>query len=230
MKRSIAAKSAEFLFHAVPRPAACALLCLCLGAGAWAQDRDFLTPNEVDQVRQTQEPNERLALYVHFAAQRLDLLKQYLAKDKPGRSIFIHNTIEDYNSIIEAIDSVSDDALKRKVVIDKGTIAVLNAEKDFLAELQKVKDGPPPRDLERYRFVLDQAIATTSDSRDLALEDSNKRSGELTAEEEKERKDREAAMPTAEAKQRRQEQQDQGDQDQKKKIPSLYRPGEKPPQ
>lgn len=201
-------------------------LWLCASA-AWAQDRDFLTPNEVDQVRQAQEPNDRLALYVHFAAQRIDLLKQYLAKDKPGRSIFIHNTLEDYNNIIEAIDSVSDDALKRHVDIDKGTILVLNAEKNFVAELQKIKDGPAPRDYERYRFVLEQALSTTSDSRDLALEDSNKRAGELSAQEEKERKDREAAMPTAEAKTRKQERQEQTDE--KKKVPSLLRPGEKPP-
>jgi hypothetical protein len=199
---------------------------LVLGV-AWAQDRDFLTPNEIDQVRQTQEPNQRLTLYAHFASERIDLIKQYLSKDKPGRSLFIHNTIEDYNNIIEAIDTVSDDALKRHVDIERGTIAVLDAEKDFLQTLQKIKDGPPPRDFERYRFVLDQAIATTSDSRDLAMEDSKKRTGELAAEDEKERKDREAAMPTAEAKQRRQEQQDQTDK--QKKIPSLLRPGEKPP-
>jgi hypothetical protein len=206
-----------------------AVALVCLASAAWSQDRDFLTPNEVDQVREAQEPNARLTLYVHFAAQRIDLLKQYLAKDKPGRSIFIHNTLEDYNNIIEAIDMVSDDALKHHAVIDQGTIAVLNAEKSFIAELQKIKDAPP-RDYERYRFQLDQAIATTSDSHDLAMEDNNKRSGELTAAEEKERKEREASMPTAEAKQRKQEREDQSEEGQKKKIPSLLKPGEKPPQ
>lgn len=200
---------------------------LCSGFAA-AQDRDFLTPNEVDQVRETQEPNERLALYLHFAAERMDLVKQYLAKDKPGRSIFVHNTLEDYNNIIEAIDTVSDDALKRHIAIDKGTMAVINAEKTYLDELQKIKDNPP-RDFERYRFVLDQALATTSDSRDLAMEDTQKRSAELTAQDEKERKEREAAMPTAEAKQRKQEREENADEQQQKKIPSLYRPGEKKP-
>lgn len=197
---------------------------------AGAQDRDFLTPNEVDQIRETQEPNERLTLYLHFAAERMDLLKQYLAKDKPGRSIFVHNTLEDYNNIIEAIDTVSDDALKRHVPIDKGTIAVINSEKAFLDQLQKIKENPQ-RDFERYRFVLDQAMATTSDSRDLAMEDSRQRGAELTAEEQKERKEREAAMPAAEAKARRQQHENDADnQDQQqKKIPSLYRPGEKPP-
>lgn len=206
------------LFLAAALCAACVL----------AQDRDFLTPNEVDQVREAQEPNERLALYVHFAAERMDLLKQYLAKDKPGRSIFIHNTLEDYNSIIEAIDSVSDDALTRHVPIDKGTLAVISAEKAFLDQLQKIKDNPA-RDYERYRFVLDQAMATTSDSRDLAMQDTQKRTSDLTAEDQKERKEREAVMSASEAKSRREQREQNSDSQEQKKVPSLYRPGEKKP-
>jgi hypothetical protein len=202
---------------------------LCLfplfAMGLAAQDRDFLTPNEIDQIREAQEPNDRLTLYVHFAAQRIDLLKQYVAKPKTGRSIFIHNTLQDYRNIIEAIDTVSDDALKRHVPIDKGTIEVLNAEQTFLDALQKVKAVPQP-DAERYRFALDDAIATTSDSRELAMEDGQKRGTELTTLDAKEKKDREAAMPTAEVKDRKKAQ--DATEEQKKKIPSLYRPGEKP--
>ena len=205
---------------------------LAVAAGmVFAQDRDFLTPNEIDQIRNVQEPNERLSLYVHFAAERIDLLKQYLAKEKTGRSIFIHNTLEDYKNIIEAMDSVSDDALKRHVPLDQGSIAVINAEKGFLDALEKIKANPAA-DAQRYKFALDDAIATTSDSRELAMEDGQKRGTELTVADEKEKKDREAAMPAAEAKQRHKEAQTTAemDQEQKKKVPSLYRPGEKPPQ
>ena len=191
----------------------------------WAQDRDFLTPNEVEQIRQAQEPNDRLLLYVHFARQRMDLVQQYLAKDKPGRSIFIHNRLEDYNKIIEAIDSVSDDALKHNRPIDKGMVAVLNAEKEFLDQLNKIHDSEP-RDLERYKFVLEQAIDTTHDSRELSLEDSHKRSTELASEEAKEKKEREAMMPAKEVKERNKAA--GSEQEEKKKAPSLYRPGEKP--
>jgi hypothetical protein len=202
---------------------------ICLGAVSLliAQDRDFLTPNEVDQVRETQDPNQRLQLYVHFAKERIDLLQQYLAKDKPGRSIFVHNTLEDYSKIIEAIDSVSDDALRRHVALDKGLIAVLNAEKDFLAALNKILDSAPP-DFDRYKFVLQEAIDTTSDSRELSMEDSQKRGSELAAKDAKEKKEREAMTPQKEAAERKKAA--EAETEQKKKVPSLYKPGEKPPQ
>ena len=196
-----------------------------LRVALFAQDRDFLTPNEADQVREVQEPSERLQLYIHFAKQRMDLAEQYLAKDQPGRSIFIHNALEDYSRIIEAIDSVSDDALRHKLAIDKGLISVIAAEKDFLEQLKKIEDSNP-RDLDRYKFALDDAIDTTSDSRDLALSDSTKRSAELAASDAREKKGRESVMTTKELSERKKtaEQQDE----QKKKVPSLLKPGEKP--
>jgi hypothetical protein len=204
-------------------------LCLTIigSSVALAQDRDFLTPNEVEQVRETQDPNERLLLYLHFAKQRMDLIDQYLAKDKPGRSVFIHNTLEDYSKIIEAIDSVSDDALRHNRPIDKGMLAVVNAEKDFLGRLNKIQDSEP-RDLDRYKFVLGEAIDTTSDSRELSLEDSRKRGSELATQDAKEKKEREAMMPSKEAEDRKKA--TQSEEERKKKVPTLYRPGEKPNQ
>ena len=191
------------------------------------EDRDFLTSNEVQQIREAQDPNARLLLYVHFARQRMDLIDQYLAKDKPGRSIFIHNTLEDYSKIIEAIDSVSDDALRHNRPLDKGMIAVIDAEKEFLAKLNKIQESQP-RDLDRYKFVLEEAIDTTSDSHELSAEDAAKRSSELAATDAKEKREREAAMPSKEVTERKKSAESTDPQQQQKKIPSLYRPGEKP--
>jgi hypothetical protein len=202
----------------------CLLLC-CTAAFCVAQDRDFLTPNEVAQVREAQDPNDRLKLYVHFAQMRIDLIEQYVAKEKPGRSIFIHDNLEDYSQIIEAMDSVADDALRRNKPIDQGMLLVLNAEKDFLNKLTKIQDADP-KDLDRYKFVLTEAIDTTTDSRELSMQDSAKRSAELAAEDSKEKKARDAMMPAKEVKERKQAAQTEDDK--KKKTPSLYRPGEKP--
>ena len=202
--------------------------CLLLGLAAalgMAQDRDFLTPNEVVQIREAQDPNDRLKLYVHFAQTRMDLIEQYTAKEKPGRSIFIHDNLEDYNQIIEAMDSVADDALRHNKPIDKGMLLVLNAEKDFLDKLTKLQDADP-KDLDRYKFVLTEAIDTTTDSRELSMQDSAKRSAELATKDSKEKKDRDAMMPAKEVKERKQAAQTEDDK--KKKIPSLYKPGEKP--
>ena len=201
-----------------------ALLLVSLTPRLMAETRDYLSTIEVDQIRDTQEPNERMKLYVKFARLRLDILLQSLQKPKAGRSAFIHDTLEDYSHIIEAIDSTADDALRRKILINSGMVVVAAAEKEFIEKLNKIEPMNPP-DISRYEFVLKQAIDTTSDSMELSEEDSTKRQAEVIAAEEKEKKDREASMSTKEVAERKK--QDQQNQDQKKKIPSLYRPGEK---
>jgi uncharacterized phage infection (PIP) family protein YhgE len=202
-----------------------ALTVLVLSAPLWAQ-RDFLTPDETDQVREAQDPNDRVTLYIRFARQRLDQVQRLLEKDKPGRSALIHDLLDQYGNIIDAIDTVTDDALRRKKDVALGVKAIQDGEKDLLASLQKVEDSHP-KDLERYEFTLKQDIDGTSDSLELASEDLAGRSTEVQAKAEKEKKDREAMMTPDEVKEKKAE--EVKDAEQKKKPPSLYKPGEKPP-
>jgi hypothetical protein len=210
----------------------CLAIIVVFAASGFAQERDFLTADEIDQIREIQEPNARLKLYVVFARQRLALLQQYLSKEKPGRSALIHDTLEDYTHIIEAIDTVADDALVRKVSLELGMKEVATAEAEMLATLKKVEDAPP-KDLSRFEFVLKNAIDTTSDSKELSEEDLHTRTTDLQAQEKKEKQDKQALLGDKEKKEKEKEKKtadaSTDDGKPKAKPPTLYRPGEKPP-
>jgi hypothetical protein len=206
-----------------------AILLVCAACG-FAQERDFLTADEVDQIREIQEPNARLKLYVVFARQRLALLQQYMNVEKPGRSALIHDTLEQYTHIIEAIDTVADDALVRKAALDIGMKEVATAEAEMLKTLQKMEDSAP-KDLARYEFVLKNAIETTTDSKELSEEDLHKRAGDVVAEDKKEKQDRDALLGDKEKKEKKvaDAKATADDGKPKRKAPTLYKPGEKPP-
>jgi hypothetical protein len=195
---------------------------LVCSAAPLAAERDFLTNAEIDQVRLAQEPNERLQLYLGFARQRLDELKQLLKESRPGRATMIHDLLDEYGKIIDAIDTVSDDALARKADISVGNKAVAAAEKAFLPALEKIRDSQPS-DLARYEFVLTQAIEATSDSLDTAGEDLGKRSAEVAGRLKKEQKERETEMTPEEAAAKKQQAKDEAA---KPKKPTLLKPGE----
>jgi hypothetical protein len=194
--------------------------------------RDFLTSDEIDQIRDAQEPNARIALYAKFARARVDLVKSLLNKDKPGRSLLIHNALEDYAKILDAIDDVTDQGLAKKADMTAGLKAVAAADKEMLPVLQKVQDSQP-KDISRYDFVLKTAIETTSDSLEGAQGDLGKRAADVDAREKRERKAMEDVMspPEREAAQAADKKAAQEaaatEEKQQKKAPTLYRPGEK---
>src|SRR6516162_2129335 len=138
------------------------LWCLALAAPLWGQ-RDFLTADETSQIREAQEPNDRLKLYAKFAKERAQMVQSLVNKDKAGRSILIHDALEDYSKILDAIDDVTDDALLRKLEVKLGLEAVVAMEKQALPMLQKVQKSQP-KDMARYDFALRQALETTEDS------------------------------------------------------------------
>ena len=201
------------------------LVMLCVGIPLAAQvGRDFLTADEADQVRLIQEPNERLKLYLVFAKQRVEQVDQLVAQNKPGRSVLIHDLLEDYTKIIDAIDTVADDALRRKVAINLGMAATVESERAMLARLQKIQKAEPS-DLARYEFVLKDAIDTTSDSLELSQADLTGRAVAVDTKDKKEKDARTAALTPEESKDKK----EQEKKDAKKKAPTLRRPTDPPP-
>ena len=202
------------------------LLAVAVSLPARAQ-RDFLTADEIDQVRLAQDPNDRLKLYAGFARERAAQIEQLLEKEKPGRSALVHDLLEDYTKIIEAIDTVADDALRRGKDITLGIEVVAKVEKELVPRLERIRDSEPP-DLNRFAFVLTTAIDTTTDSLDLAQEDLATRRREVAEEAAKEKKELEALMTPTDLKTRQAAEKKKAEDEakQKRKAPTLRRKGE----
>lgn len=177
-----------------------AALLLLFSTACFAQ-KDFLTADEEDQLREAQEIPDRLKLYIRFANQRLDLLQQTFAQEKAGRSSLIHDLLEQYTGIVDAMDTVIDDAIRRGKGLD-AIPSVADAEKSMMAKLEKWKESGP-KDLARYEFALDQAIETTRDSVEMNAQDIKNRKRdvlEATQKEEKQRQEMSKPVETGEAK------------------------------
>jgi len=186
-------------------------------------------------VREAQEPNARLKLYVLFARQRMDQLQKLLTTDKAGRSLSVRDLLGDYQQIVEAIDHVSDDALQHHADITLGRTAVRDAERKFLTQLEKVQSSAP-QDLERYDLELKEAIETTSDSLEFDLNDPSHRAASLAAGDEKSKKERDEIVAAEDALNKKGGATDAPDAEAKakdakpaRKAPTLMRPGEKAP-
>jgi hypothetical protein len=214
------------------------LLCCLLLAAPVAAQRDFLSADEIDQIKEAQEPNLRLKLYADFAKLRLDLVRNLLGKEKPGRSILIHDTLDEYSKILDAIDTVADAASTHRTDIGVGLAAVATAEKAMLPMLKQIEESRP-KDLERYEFSLTQAIETTADSLDLAEEDLGKRASEVEQRQQAQKKAIDTQMTPIEKEGQQAdeakkkdaakaaEEKAAEDATPKRKPPTLLRPGEK---
>lgn len=201
------------------------LLCAILPIAA---QKDFLTGDEVDQIRLVQEPNERLKLYMLFAKQRVDQIDSLLKREKPGRSALLHDLLDDFTKIIEAADTVADDAIRRKIALDEGLMAVIKSERAFADRLGKVK-AAAPKDLARYELVLDTAVETLTDSIEIAQADIKDRSTKIASREENERKERETLMGDKELAAKKVEEKKEAATEKKRQAPTLKRKGETTP-
>ena len=139
------------------------VLAAALALPAPAQWREFLTRGEIAQIREAQEPNKRLKLYVEFVRQRLAAVEKELVTKDAQRARRIHNSLWEYDRILDAIESNVEQAVDKRERVRKRLEQVLKAEAEFLKLLESFR-ARNPRDLSEYRFILDQTIDTTQSS------------------------------------------------------------------
>lgn len=202
-------------------------IAFCLPAMA---QRDFLTPDEVEQLRLVQEPGPRLQLYLKFARQRVDMLEQLFSKRQTGRSGLIHDTLEQVTQIIEAIDMNIDDAIRRQKPIDK-LEGVVSEQKELLAKLEAMAAKEEP-DRPRYQFAMEQTVETLRDSIEMNEQDLKERTLSVQDKEKALREERDELLAPErkeqlEKERKRIESEKEGVAPGKKR-PTLLKPGEKP--
>lgn len=148
------------------RPIAATMILLLFGAAPSFGQRhgDPLTPIEIDQLRDTAtDPELRLKWIVTFARARLTSLEQLRsdpkATDKTQKS---HDLLQDFLDIYDELNDNLDMYVDRRDDIRKPLKAVIEADVEFQAKLQAVKDSGA-KDTGDYQFVLGNAIQAVAD-------------------------------------------------------------------
>jgi hypothetical protein len=131
-----------------------------LNAGT-AQD-DFLTRAEVDEIRDAQEADKRIALYLEIAQRRLDVVKTSFAASERGAGRAAQKNLGDYTAIIEAIEDTLEGGRENRTVREKGLKQAEERKVEFLKYLQSLDSAEKPG-YDDYRFTLEEAIAVTEE-------------------------------------------------------------------
>jgi len=130
-------------------------------AGGNAQE-DFLTRGEVDEVRDKQEPDKRLVLYLDLAQRRLDAIKENTAAAKPGAGRAVQKSLREYTSILEALEVTVEEGREKRALRDKDMKQAEEREGAFLKFLQSLDSASTPG-YDDYRFTLEEAVAVTEE-------------------------------------------------------------------
>jgi hypothetical protein len=144
------------------------LLCLTAAPASSQRRDDPLTPEEIDQLRDTAvEPEPRMKLYVQFARARLVKLEQMRADPKvTNRPHQTHTLLEEFLTVYDELNDNLDNFEGRKSDLRKALKAVIEGDTEFQAKLRALKDDPRASKEESsdYQFVLSNAIETVDNS------------------------------------------------------------------
>ena len=164
------------------------MLALSLTAAWGAEKGDYLTDEETDQLRDSQEASQRIEAYLSFAQIRLTQFDDYRNRPpNPDYDIpsYLDTRLDQYIRITDALKDWIEDHYDRRVDMRAGLKKVLEAGPHQLEQLRHIEESSDPY-AAGYRKTLGDAIDDCSDALDgatKALSEQTKLYGELKREE-----------------------------------------------
>jgi hypothetical protein len=128
-------------------------------------EKDYLTEQEADQIREAQDPASRIKLYMNFAEDRLQKFQYEVNRpEHEAQYIDILNNL--MNAYVGCVDDAADqlDVAQQKQADVREAVKVMKAkDTEFLAILEKL-DQATGKDFEQYRYTLEDAIEGTKEA------------------------------------------------------------------
>jgi hypothetical protein len=164
------------------------LLAVSLGVAAGADKADYLSDEEVDQLREAQDPSQRIGAYLSFAQVRLTRFDDYRNRPpNPDYDIpaYLDTQLDQYIHITDALKDWIEDHFDRRDDMRAGLKKFLETGPHQLDQLRHIEQSSDPY-AAAYRKSLGDAIDDFSDALDgatKALSEQSKLFGELKREE-----------------------------------------------
>lgn len=141
----------------------CSALLVAVPRPAIAGQKDYLSALEADKIRDAENTNERIKLFLTFADDRLKKFQYELQHPSSNKHTEMLNAL--MNAYVGCVDDAADLiqlGIQKQENIRAGIDLMAGRSKEFLEILQKIAaEGP---DLEVYKDNLDDAIEGTRDA------------------------------------------------------------------
>jgi hypothetical protein len=164
------------------------LLMVAVGVMAGAQKGDYLSDDETDQLRDAQDPSQRIEVYLSFTQVRLDRTDNFRNKPRdPDYNIggYLNKQLDQYIRITDELKNWIQDQYDRHADMRSGLKKFLEVGPNQLGQLRRIQQTPGPYSAD-YSKSLSDAIDDFNDALDgatKALTGQTKLFGELKREE-----------------------------------------------
>jgi hypothetical protein len=164
------------------------LLMVAVGVTPGEQKGDYLSDEETDQLREAQDPSQRIEVYLSFTQVRLDRIENFRGKPPdPDYDIggYLDKQLDQYIRITDELKNWVQDQYDRHSDMRSGLKKFLELGPKQLEQLRRIQQAPGPYAAD-YRKSLNDAIDDFNDALDGAtkgLSEQAKLFGELKREE-----------------------------------------------